>query len=217
VSVPEENAAAITAHIGDASLDWIFNSYQAPPALETPEHLDSQDTAAEDPMDHRERFPSLMPPPPHWSASPQFIQSVFALTKPCVDLPWYDGILPYTAELRPLVFAVALQHSINFIRAWIQPKGNIYKVGITGHPQERFAGKKVAHAYIRSQIPFRYMTILWTAPTSRKELNESSGKMEVELIKVFNAETDPNCINRKGAGGECPGRGSPQFTYVVWS
>ena len=66
---------------------------------------------------------------------------------------------------------------------------------------------------------------LYAAATSKHKLNgneteveklkklQSTGAMEKRLIREF--ESDQGCLNRRGAGGECPNAGSPHFVYVV--
>ncbi len=77
-------------------------------------------------------------------------------------------------------------------------------------------------------ICWDFMAVLYTAPTSKRDIikmslaphvkkltQASTGTMETVLIQIF--EEQPNCINGKGGGGDCPSGGSPHFCYVVAS
>lgn len=61
--------------------------------------------------------------------------------------------------------------------------------------------------------PWKFMVLLYAAPTSKPKVPYSTGAFEKMLIREF-ARVD-GCINRRGAGGECPSNGSPHFCYVI--
>jgi len=171
-------------------------------------------------MDTRGKYiiepsPPISTKPDHWSTQDWFWDSVNDMTCMCEEKPWYDGIMLYTATIRPLVFETALEHAIRFIKNMVQSRNTFYKVGITGHVDNRWDGEE-KHAYKFDPHGFTKMRLLWCTTTSLKKLPESSGKFEWLLGKIFHRNVDPNCLNREHSGGECPGRGSPQFCYVVW-
>ncbi len=201
---------------GDPELDEFMQKWEKPAVVDTPESRDPEDTDELDPMDHRQRYTTADEEvSAHWSMTDKFSRSVTNMLTMCTHEYWYQGVLTYTAEVRPLCFNDALQHAIEFIHSTVQPRGTFYKIGITGHPFQRWTRPDCP--YDGNIHGFSKILILWIAPHSRKGLPESTGKMEKQLIEVFNEVTDENCINRKGAGGDAPPRGSPQFCYVVYS
>ena len=133
----------------------------------------------------------------------------------CIGTSWYDGMLPYIASdsSRPLSFETGMRHASNFVRSEVQRRGNHYKIGITGHPFQRWT--RTDCGYWKDIHEFTKMTIIWVSNCSRKELPDSTGRFETEIIKVFNRDVDQWCINRPPpAGGESPPRGSP--SSVMW-
>ena len=181
------------------------------------ESFDSEATKGEDPYFADDDCASPSPPidaPLHWSVEPAFVKSVNDLLMECQSKLWYEGAIKILKLGCVLDFEQALLHSINFIRV-VQSMGVTYKIGITCSPLHRFEGD-TDHAYIRDKNAFQNMKLLWFALKSSKHLPETSGRMEVKLVEVFNSDTCSCCINRPGSGGECPSRSSPNFTYVVW-
>jgi hypothetical protein len=216
-SLPQPAAELTGDDLQMDSLDVIMKEYNRPTPPETPETVrDSQNTDDEDPMDHRKRYAPIHQPhkPQHWSMTQQFWTNVQNLLVLCNGTYWYDGIIDYTASAtsRPLNFEKCLQHAAEFIRSTVQ-NGGYYKIGITGHPHQRWTRKDCP--YEGDPHGFTKMTILYVAEFSNKKLPDSTGRMEVELVKIFNRATDDMCINREGSGGDTPPRGSPQFCYVV--
>ena len=61
--------------------------------------------------------------------------------------------------------------------------------------------------------PWIWMFILYAADTSKPRVQHSTGSFEKALCSRLAHDVD--CLNRKGAGGECPSNGSPHFAYVA--
>lgn len=185
------------------------------------EPLDSQDTASQDSVWFRRSLnePGLVElgQPPHWSTQEWFWDSVELMVHPLRYEYFYDGILHYTAssESRPLSIDIAFAHAVAFIRETVCGRSTFYKIGITGHPLQRWYRED--GGYSTDPHGFTRMTLLWIADCSSKHRLEGSGRFETRLVELFDSDQDEWCINRPRSGGECPARGSPQFCYVVWS
>jgi hypothetical protein len=146
-----------------------------------------------------------------------FWKSVYDLIGSCYRTYWFDGLLPYLEQDAELDFDIGLQHAREFILNRVQNRGMYFKIGITSHPLNRWTRADCGYAfYGRDEFQFNHMKILWVSEFSHKRFHDGTGRMEIELIKLYNESTHPFCINRDGAGGESPPRGTPQFCYVVF-
>ena len=172
---------------------------------------DSQDTRNDDPCkpDIQE-----LQEPTHWSMEETFQRDARDLLGDCTNRWWYRGTINCVHIGSHLDFTLALEQSINFIRANVQSLMTQYKIGITCCPVHRYDGN-TKHAYHRDPR-WSNMKILWVCVHSRKDRPDSSGKFETLLVDVFNTDTCEHCINRPKSGGDCPARGSPNTVYVVW-
>ena len=198
----------------DTLLDTLVRHYDLPTPEKSSSSLDSQATENEDPM----ATDILSPPPlPHWSMEDAFWRDCCHFLDALKHEYFYHGLLEYVASAssRPLNFDIGVQTAANFIRSEVQSRRTYYKIGITGHPMQRWYREDCG--YFKDEHGFTKMTIVWVSHCSRKELADSTGRMETELVKLFDRDQDSCCINRPKSGGESPPRGSPQFCYVVWS
>ena len=67
--------------------------------------------------------------------------------------------------------------------------------------------------YKKDKPNWQRMHLIYAAPTSKPWRRHSTGQMETQLIdRCWHHES---CINRRGAGGECPSAGDPHFVYIV--
>ena len=101
-----------------------------------------------------------------------------------------------------------------------------FKIGITENPHRRWHDPHFGYKRSRNKL-WDCFAVIYTSPTSKRTINKydkpkvkelkqtSTGMMETLLIHIF--EELPTCINRKGAGADCPSEGSPHFCYVVAS
>lgn len=199
---------------GDALLDLLEHAMDQP-SEESPSSwssFDSQATKNEDPSAPEPPEPQE---PTHWSMDEMFQQHAKDLLDDCKNKWWYKGAIPYIRIGLHLDYEIALNHSIEFIRANVQSLMTTYKIGITCCPLHRFEGG-TKHAYIHDSNEFSNMKILWVCVHSRKDKKDSSGRFETSLIEIFNSDVCEFCINRPGGGADCPARGSPNTVYVVW-
>ena len=139
-----------------------------------------------------------------------FWDSVERLLSPCMKQYWWRGDFFYDA---PVDYDPCLQASADFILDNIS--GNFeYKIGITEHPMCRWYNTEMpGYEWDNKQNPWLFMAILYAAKTSKPTVEHSSGSFEKELCQMM--EHDNDCLNRIGAGGDCPSNGSPHFVYVV--
>ena len=145
---------------------------------------------------------------------PTFIRDVEDHTVPCSRHEWFDDVF-FTRmwNLRPWSFDWCLRQIQEFLQDNIvNCNCSAYKIGICENPRARW------QLYRRDKnYRWQVMYLLYAAPTSKPWIAESTGTMETKLIEYFNSDTDIACINRPGAGGECPSNGSPHCVYVVVS
>ena len=186
-------------------------------AMEMPkeESPDMEDTQHEDILACRIPLPSM--PSTHYSEDQAFWDSLELFLGSCRRRSFYHGMLEYLASdaSRPLSLEAGLRHAIGFVREVIQPRRTFYKIGITGHPEQRWDRRDCG--YFKDDHGFTNMTIIWVSTCSHKDLRDSTGRFETDMVKVFDRDVDQCCINRPRSGGESPPMGSPQFCYVVWS
>lgn len=58
------------------------------------------------------------------------------------------------------------------------------------------------------------MILLYSSPNAHKSIHDGTGRMEDELIQLF--QELPECLNQKrGGGGASTTKGQPHFTYLV--
>ena len=159
----------------------------------------------------------------HWSLGETFERDVSIELAKCMIQHWFENKLNF-AEL--VDFGRSLQWATQFIEAncenWVK-----FKIGITENPYRRWHDSGFGYRSNKS-VCWDYMAVLYTAPTSKRDTGKlclapqlkrlkqaSTGTLETLMIHIF--EELPNCINRKGGGGDCPSEGSPHFCYVVAS
>ena len=159
----------------------------------------------------------------HWSLEETFERDVGIELANCMGQDWFINKINF-AEL--VDFERSLQWAKQFIQAhyanWFK-----FKIGITENLYRRWHDSCFGYKNDKS-VCWHYMAVLYTAPTSKPDTSKmclapqvkklrqaSTGTMETLLIQVFGEL--PGCINKKGAGGDCPSEGSPHFCYVVAS
>ena len=111
----------------------------------------------------------------------------------------------------PADFASCLIASASFITGSISGTYQ-YKIGITNNIMGRWLSDEIGYA-LNKKHPWLFMAILYAAPTSKPAVPYSTGCFEKQLCALL--AYDPDCINRMGAGADCPSRGSPHFCYVA--
>jgi hypothetical protein len=215
----ESDEKTIADSESDAQQDHLFRLWETEPQTlqaSPSESFDSQLSQNEDPNGHQ--CPHISDER-HWSEDATFWKNVEDVLAICLHHLWFSNEFFYDA---PVLFEQNKAASANFIRKLLS-EGEVtkFKIGITENPWQRWQLYCRDCKYQR----FRVMYILYAAPTSkwkatpydserRKELKRTStGAMEIALIEEF--EDYPECVNRKGAGGECASDGSPHFVYVV--
>ena len=136
-----------------------------------------------------------------------------------LDEPWYSNEFFWSS---PVTYKETAEKAIAFIRDRFVGRCE-FKIGITEDPGGRWW--RTDCGYHLPGNDFRQMHVLYAAPTSkhkihpcdsesRKELKrESTGAMEKLFIAEF--ENSDGCLNRPGAGGECPSEGPPHFLYIA--
>ena len=123
---------------------------------------------------------------------------------PCQRQAWFDDGYLFVA---PSDFTSNLRESSRYVKEHIVDNCHEFKIGITENPWRRW----FKEGWYRDQ-GWEKMTMLYAAKSSKPRVCDSSGAMEIALIKALGDEV--TCIN-KMKGGDCPSNGSPHFTYVV--
>ncbi len=203
--------------------------------LETPKNVET-DAASESSFDseltdnencnegpHEDPHMSEHPSKCHWSEDDQFWDSVERKLSRCFSEPWFSNVYFYTS---PEKFQENLGESTYFIANQVDGRCDEFKIGITEDPWDRWW--RTDCGYHLPQQNFHTMYLLYAAPTSKHKIekfdsaetkalkSESTGAMEISLISRFAGQAVHSiCLNREGAGGECPSNGSPHFVYVV--
>ena len=187
---------------------------------------DSQLTQNEDPISSCSHVDGPLLQDPVWDAhhsseSQTFFDDVEAKLQCCLDHPWYKNDFFWDAPSRCSECLVA---ATRFIVAQMQTYSQL-KIGITENPWARWNRIDCGYGHAGE---FSHMFLLYAAPTSKSKINawdddvarklkvESTGAFEKELIKEMHRLLGDACLNRKGAGGECPSNGYPHFAYVVF-
>lgn len=185
--------------------------------------LDSELTDNENPIDVATNPPNhtINPCPPappcHWTDDDEFWDKVNEVMDRVLQQPWYDNSFFFHA---PVLFDDVFYAASLFISTHLVGVCQ-FKIGITNDPYLRWFRNDCG--YFKSA--FSHMSVLYAAPTSKVSLydvtpavealrRESTGAMETRLIDAFAHLCD--CLNRQGAGGDCPSAGCPHFVYVVW-
>jgi hypothetical protein len=210
----------IDADSDEVAIDELEIPADWPPDLQSlARHLDRADRSPTpkrfwlEPPEQQQHQPASSSPKAEdgpWSTRPSTWKGINNFLDMCEGECWYEGCLDYLLS-GPLDFETGFAHARNFIAS--NCTHSTFKIGISGHPHQRWTRKDCGYF---KQHEFTKMKIIWIAEHSHKDKPDSTGAMEKRLIEVFNKETHPNCINRKGAGGEAPPRGTPQFGYVVY-
>ena len=157
----------------------------------------------------------------YWSQDPLFDADVEQVLQRCLEEPWFSNEFFYGS---PVGFSENSLAATSFIRDRIENQFSEFKIGITEDPYFRWWRKDCGYHWPGG---FSQMFLLYAAPISKwslqrhdspklkKPKQESTGAREILLIKEFANGTGNCCLDRPGAGGECPSNGSPHFVYVV--
>ena len=204
----------------DPLLNLTAAAIDASPAtssLCSPYEIDTDDTDNEDPIGHKGGQSTA--PAQHWSRNNEFWDQVEEKLLSSVMEPWFNTRFFNTSALmQPWGFEACLMEIANYMKNEIQAKVLHYKIGITGEePRLRWFRKDCGYAWEHlHDHRFTGMALLYAAPSSNPEKEETTGRMEIRLNDFFNWDLDPACLNRPGGGGECASRASPHFVYVAW-
>ena len=210
VKVPRPPMPSSCSSVSASQEDLIFH-YFNPPPLPSQASLDTYDpdaTINENPNENDSQEPQLDTPTLHWSIDPKFDEAVERALARCVAEPWCSNEFIYDA---PRDFKSNLIAATNFIRNRFEGHCE-FKIGITGDPHWRWYRRDCAY-----EGTFSKMYLLYAALKSKKDIEDSSGAMEVQLIKQFQefpVVPFNGCLNI-AAGGEGASNWSPHFCYVV--
>ena len=159
------------------------------------------------------------PLPQHWSGQTWWWRGINDLLDKCENTYWYEGCLPYLIDCDgPLDVSVAFSLAKAFIQSQVQCTQKYFKIGITSSPHFRWTrtdGPGYEHGNNFPLTP-KHLKILWISHRSKKKFADSSGRVETDLIAIWNQKTHPFAVNKEGAGGEGAPRGPYHFTYVTW-
>jgi hypothetical protein len=185
---------------------------------------DSQLTMREEP----ETPPASPPPAPRrwhewpltWATSDEFWNLVAAEDLRLRTNPWYHADWFWRRSPPPEDYEACVEMASCHIGHDLLPRAEQIKIGITED-----IGRRWEQMSADRRGGWRELHLLYAAPTSKtiasllddervsKLKATSTGAFETRLISDWSPAEQ--CVNRSGAGGECPSAGSPHYVYVV--